>query len=201
METPLLLSLFVASAVNAAIPGPSLLLVVARAARGGLRAGIDAAIGATLAVAMLLTVVMAVMFGALRLGEPAFTVMKLGGILLLTVFGVRMLRAKIVAGSSGAVHSRHGNLLAGFLVGAMSPFNLFFFLALIPQFIDPSGLLGQPLALAISIVLLGSAIPVAVVALLTAGHARMAPGGAIWVVRASGAMLLGFAALSVATLT
>lgn len=200
METPLFLGLFVASLVNAAIPGPSLLLVVARTARGGLRAGLDAAIGATLAVAMLLAVVIAVVFGALRVGEPAFTAMKLCGVALLTIFGVQMLRASIGAKNPDSVYSRHGDLLAGFSVGVTSPFNLLFFLALIPQFIDVSTLTRQSLALVVGLVLLGSAIPVAVVALLAAWQMRLAPGGAVWVTRASGTMLLVFAALSAAAL-
>jgi homoserine/homoserine lactone efflux protein len=156
METPLLLGLFAASALNAAIPGPSLLLVVARTAQGGLRAGIETAIGALLAVAVLLGIVMATMLGAFRLGESAFAAMQVCGIVILTLLGLRMLRAKASAGGPVVVHSRQGDLLAGFAIGAMSPFNLLFFLALIPQFIDPSDLMGQALPLVIGLVMLGS---------------------------------------------
>jgi threonine/homoserine/homoserine lactone efflux protein len=200
METPLLLGLFAAAALNAAIPGPGLLLVVARTARSGLRAGIDTAIGELVAVSMLLAVVIAVMLGALHLGDAAFTALQFCGICLLVFLGLHMLRAKPAAGGSAAVPSRKGDLLAGFAVAAMSPFNLLFFLALLPQFVGRSDLAGQSLSLVVGLVLLGSAIPLAAAAVLSAGQTRMAPGGAVWMVRASGATFLGLAVLSVVAL-
>jgi threonine/homoserine/homoserine lactone efflux protein len=93
MDSHVWLTLFLAALINAAIPGPILLLVMARAAGGGLRSGLRTALGGALAVALLLAAVWALLFGAWQLGSGLVSALKITGIGVLTILGLRMLRA------------------------------------------------------------------------------------------------------------
>jgi threonine/homoserine/homoserine lactone efflux protein len=200
MDSVFLLPLFAAATINAAIPGPAFLIVIARGARGGLAGGAGAAFGCLLAVGLLLALVTALMLGVLQLGEPAFVALKLAGIAVLAYLGVRMLRATALGAGAERRHSAIGDVGAGLVVGVSSPFNLVFFLALIPQFIDPAALTSEHLAFACAAILLGSALPLAVVAILSACQAFLSPGGAVGVVRLGGAGFLAFAVFAAASL-
>lgn len=199
MDVIALSALFLASLVKASIPGPVLLLVLARASQGGLTTGAAAALGATLAVGLLLALVAGVMLGALSLGAPAFAAMKLAGIAVLTILGIRMLATTTskpagdaaVAGNNGQV----AGFTAGLAVGLASPFNLIFFLALLPQFVDPASLTTNCLVLAAGLVLLGLVVPKVCALCLGAAQLRLAPQAAPWVVRGGGVAMIGFAGL------
>ena len=199
MDSSALIALFIAASVNAAIPGPSFMLVVARAARGGRRGGYAAMLGTKAAVGVLLLVVWAVMVGTLELGEPLLGLMKFAGVVVLAILGFSMLRTDAVPHPGQRTTAIGSDFAAGLLTGLSSPFNLIFFLALLPQFIDPTRLDTTSMAIASGAVLLGSALPVAVAATVAAGHAQIAPRGAVWVVRAGGAALLGFSGLAAFT--
>jgi threonine/homoserine/homoserine lactone efflux protein len=200
MDSALLFPLFVAAAINSAIPGPVLLLVIARSAQRGLRAGLRAATGSLLAVGFLLAAVVLTMLGLLHLSEGAFVAMKIAGIGTLVVLGLRMLRAPRAEARRDVAQAGSQDVMAGLAVGVSSPFNLIFFLALIPQVLDPATWSPGHLALAGGVVLFGSLIPVTVAAVLSAGHAQFAPGWAPLIVRAGGAGLVGFAVLATASL-
>ena len=199
MDAIALSALFLAALVNAAIPGPALLLVLARATQDGLIVGAVTALGATLSVGLLLALGAGAMMGVLSIGEPAFVAMRVGGIVVLTILGLRMLAATAPTPvGDAAVVGNNGQLAgfaAGLTVGLASPFNLIFFLALLPQFIDPTSLTTRSLLLACGLALLASAVPLAVVSCLGAAQARLAPQAAPWVVRGGGVAMIGFAGL------
>ncbi len=198
MESLALSALFLAAMVNAAIPGPAVLLVVARAAEKGMHGGVLAGIGGLSAGALLLATVWAVMLGALELGPQVYEAMRWVGIAVLVVLGVHMLRA---ARSAGIARPRSGpgDFAAGATLVLSNPVNLVFFLALVPQFVDPSALDARLMMVTSGLVLLGSAVPLVVAAFLGATQARLAPQRGHWVVRGGGVAMLGFAGLVAVT--
>jgi threonine/homoserine/homoserine lactone efflux protein len=138
------ISLFLLAAlIIAAIPGPGILYVAARTLSGGKRAGIASTFG--LALGGLVHVIAgAVGVSAIIVASAQlFTVLKLIGALYLVWLGIRTFRE---AGNrlpesvnpAGAQRS----FREGVLVEALNPKTAAFFLAFIPQFVDPAA--GHP---------------------------------------------------------
>jgi threonine/homoserine/homoserine lactone efflux protein len=177
MDSHVWLTLFLAALINAAIPGPILLLVMARAAGGGLRSGLRTALGGALAVALLLAAVWALLFGAWQLGSGLVSALKITGIGVLTILGLRMLRAIPSPGAPLPTRAAASDLGAGLAIGLFSPFNLVFFLVLLPQFATPATMTPVGIALASALVLLGSVLPLGAAAAVGAGQGRLSLGG------------------------
>ncbi|MGH3871643.1 MAG: LysE family translocator [Pseudonocardiaceae bacterium] len=142
----------VAAIVLVAIPGPNMLFILGRGLDQGPRAAFAAAIGVELGtlVHVLGTVVG---LSALIAASPvAFTVIKYAGAGYLFYLAVRVLRSR-PAPAAEAVREHHVRLtrLAGeaAMVNILNPKVALFFLALLPQYVDPDrGSIGsQTLAL------------------------------------------------------
>ena len=123
-------------------PGPSIMFVMARAIAQGPHAAVFSAVG--LALGDLLQVVAtAVGLSALLASAPAiFSVLKFAGAAYLVVLGALTLIAKGARAASpieGNFRPRqpakHSLILQGFL--AFNPKTALFFLAFMPQFVDP----------------------------------------------------------------
>ena len=201
METHAWLALYFAALIKAAIPGPVLFLVLARAAGGGLASGLRTALGGILAVAVLLAGIWTILLGAWHLGDGVAVFLRMAGIGVLAALGLRMLRASPPPGEARPARAAASDLGAGLAVGLFNPFNLVFFLVLLPQFVPLSALTPAGIALASALVLLGSILPLGTVAIVGAGQARLSLRGARWMVRGGGLTLLGFAGLAAATPT
>lgn len=137
------------------IPGPAVLFVVSVAISRGIRPGLSAALGIlsgnVLYFALSATGVAAVLIASSSL----FNLLKLVGAGYLIWLGLRMLlmRAGEPAGIPATPDRRI--LLRGFLVQTSNPKALVFFLALLPQFINPeSAVAWQILILGASSVLI-----------------------------------------------
>jgi threonine/homoserine/homoserine lactone efflux protein len=124
-------------------PGPSVMFVVARAIAHGHEAAVLSAVG--LALSDLLQVVAtAVGLAALLVSAPkVFSVLKFGGAAYLVALGALMLIGRgrrvgnRVGGTSGRQKSsKHSLILQGFL--ALNPKTALFFVAFLPQFVDPN---------------------------------------------------------------
>src|SRR5438128_254188 len=133
-------TLFLAAAlVIAAVPGPGILYVTARTLSGGSSVGIASTLGTALG-GMVHVVAGAVGVSAIILASAElFTALKFLGALYLVWLGVRTFReadSLPVAGeeSIGAWRAFH----EGVVVEALNPKTAAFFLAFIPQFIDPA---------------------------------------------------------------
>lgn len=133
-------ALFLAAAlVIAAVPGPGMLYVAARTLSGGSTAGIASTLGTALG-GMVHVAAGAVGISAIILASAElFTALKFLGALYLVWLGVRSFRQ---AGSLPAQNEEKiGAWRAfheGILVEALNPKTATFFLAFIPQFIDPA---------------------------------------------------------------
>jgi threonine/homoserine/homoserine lactone efflux protein len=197
---PLALSaLFVAALINAAIPGPILLLVLARAAAGGMWGGVRTASGGVVAVALLVALVWTVILGAVTLGPQIFSFMKIAGIGVLLMLGLKLLRAPACDGCTESPALATGDMFEGLAVAMLSPFNLIFFLALLPQFVSPVTLNVDRMLLVSVVLIVASALPLAAAVLIGSWQARVAPWSTLWAVRAGGAAMLGFAGLVAVT--
>jgi threonine/homoserine/homoserine lactone efflux protein len=138
------ISLFLLAAlIIAAIPGPGILYVAARTLSGGKQAGIASTFGLALGglahVVAGAVGVSAIIVASARL----FTVLKLIGALYLVWLGIRTFReagnrlAEPVSPAGAEKSFREG-----VLVEALNPKTAAFFLAFIPQFVDPAA--GHP---------------------------------------------------------
>lgn len=135
---------FVAFAATAAviilIPGPSVLFTIGRSIAFGRRAGVLSVAGNSLGI---IPAILAVAFGVgaiVAASVIAFTVLKIAGGLYLVWLGIQAIRHRHarVSGTSGVPSSSWKLLRQGFIVGFTNPKTLAFFLAVLPQFVDPA---------------------------------------------------------------
>ena len=135
-----LLAFTIAAAVIIVVPGPSVLFVIGRSIALGRRAGVLSVVGNALGT---IPAVLAVAFGVgaiVAASVVALTVIKLVGAAYLVWLGVQAIRhrhARTVTGD-GAVASPRPLLRQGFVVGATNPKPVAFFVAVLPQFVDPA---------------------------------------------------------------
>ena len=170
--------LFLAAAlIIAAIPGPAILYVAARTLSGGRKAGIASAFGTALGGLVHVIGgglgVSAIILASAQL----FAVLKFAGALYLIWLGVRTFRE---AGDSppeqAAPVGAKRAFREGILVEALNPKMAAFFLAFIPQFIDPAAAHPalQFMALGLITVALNTMADVVVVAMASAARTRFA---------------------------
>lgn len=138
MPIEMLLTFSAALLVAAAIPGPGVLALIARALGSGFWATVPMVIG--LALGDLIFLAMAVL-GLAALAEALgglFLAVKLAGAAYLVYLGWRLWRtADLGANVVARTAARPGRmLLAGFLVTMGNPKTMVFYLALVPAFLD-----------------------------------------------------------------
>jgi threonine/homoserine/homoserine lactone efflux protein len=125
-----------------AIPGPSVFYIVTRSLVQGRRAGVTSMLGVQ-AGGMVHVVAAAVGVSALIASSAAaFTVVKYAGAAYLVFLGVRKLLARdggepLDVDSPGERSSAH-LFTQGVIVSVLNPKTALFFLAFLPQFVDPS---------------------------------------------------------------
>jgi threonine/homoserine/homoserine lactone efflux protein len=126
-------------------PGPDVLYVVSSALRGGARAGMVAALGITAGCFVHIVAATVGVSALLAASGIAFTVLKWLGAAYLVYVGARLLLSPQVGSIEFEAHARGdamGNssrivFLRGFWTNALNPKVALFFLAFLPQFIDP----------------------------------------------------------------
>ena len=180
MALELWLAFCATEAVLCFTPGPAVLFVVSCAMTRGARAGLAAALGIlagnTFYFALAATGIAAVIVASSWL----FSVLKWAGAAYLVWLGLRMLlrRASAAPAPSLAPQRTRRSLVRGFVVQTANPKALVFFVALLPQFIDPAAPVGR------QILILGASsllIELAVLALYVALAVRTRQlAGARW---------------------
>ncbi len=152
MPEPATVLLFAAATVLlVVVPGPNLVYIVTRGASQGRRVGLASAMGVETGTLIHIAAAALGLSALLASSAAAFEVVRYGGAAYLLYLGVRTLRAKD-AGEPAAVASQPalGRVYAeGVLVNVLNPKVALFFLAFLPQFVDPSagGAAGQVLVL------------------------------------------------------
>jgi threonine/homoserine/homoserine lactone efflux protein len=134
-----LLVFVTASAALVAVPGPAVVYIVTRSVAQGRRAGVASALGIE-AGALVHVGAAAIGVSALVASSAtAFTALKLAGAAYLVLLGVRRLRATGRAALAGAPPDGHRRLFGqGVVVNALNPKVAVFFVAFLPQFVDPA---------------------------------------------------------------
>ncbi|HEX5438626.1 MAG TPA: LysE family translocator [Gemmatimonadaceae bacterium] len=140
---PTLSTLLVFMAAGLALnltPGPDMLYVIARSAGGGRRAGIVSALGIATGTLVHITLVAAGLAGVLRTVPLAFDVVKYTGAAYLVYLGVRALMSREHVAHAASLPPASLAVLyrQGIVTNVLNPKVALFFLALLPQFVDPT---------------------------------------------------------------
>lgn len=186
-------SLFVAMALLAAVPGVSVMTVVARAAAGGFRHGAAAAAGIAVADAVF---ILAAIFGLAILADAMgglFILVEYLGAAFLVWLGISLWRAGAET-TEGAATARPVSLFSSFLAGFLLTFGdqkaILFYLGFLPAFLD-MGALGIADAAAVIALATVAILSVKLAwAALAAGAAAKAPAGALRLLNRAAAILL-----------
>jgi threonine/homoserine/homoserine lactone efflux protein len=179
------------------IPGPNLIYIVTRSIEAGRRAGVASVLGVE---AGTLVHVAAAAFGLSALlasSAVAFEVVKYAGVAYLVYLGIRGLRAGRTPESRVAPAGMRRTVAEGMLVNVLNPKVSLFFLAFLPQFVDPDqGAATQILVL--GVVFIGVAATLGLLFVAAAGLVgpRLRGGGGQ---RFAGGVYLALAALAAAS--
>jgi threonine/homoserine/homoserine lactone efflux protein len=136
------LALFVAASLALlVVPGPAVLYVVTQSISQGRRAGIASVAGITTGTLVHIAAATVGLSALLASSALAFDVVKYLGAAYLIVVGLRRLAGFERAGPSGTATSprSHGRLYRqGIVVNVLNPKTALFFLAFLPQFVEPA---------------------------------------------------------------
>ncbi|MEP3280163.1 MAG: LysE family translocator [Stappiaceae bacterium] len=139
MAIELWFAFFVASALLLIIPGPTVLLVASLALRGGRKTAKFTVPGVVLGDFVAMSVSLAGAGAILAASATLFTVMKLAGAAYLFWLGYKLWRAEPQLTETGnPSHTATGwnMFLNCFVVTALNPKGIIFFVAFVPQFVD-----------------------------------------------------------------
>lgn len=143
-----------------AVPGPAVVYIVTRSIHQGRGAGLASVLGIHVGTIVHLAAATVGLSAILVSSATAFTVVKILGALYLIVIGIRTLLGRADAAATDPQRPprrRRRDFAEGVIVNVLNPKTALFFLAFLPQFVDPA--LGQPwlqiLMLGITFILLG----------------------------------------------
>ena len=140
MPLQLWLAFVAASAVLLVIPGPTILTVISYSVAHGKRANVPLVAAVALGDSTALVVSLLGLGALLATSAFWFTAIKWVGGLYLLYLGIKLLRAGIspaVLAAPAAPGSRWKLFANTYLVTALNPKGIVFFVAFLPQFIDP----------------------------------------------------------------
>jgi threonine/homoserine/homoserine lactone efflux protein len=190
------LALFLAAALVVAVtPGPGIFYVAARTLAGGREEGLASSVGTGLGGLVHVVAGAAGVSAVVMASAEAFTVLKFAGALYLVWLGIKTFREARVAlplgvGATGAKRA----FREGIVVEALNPKTAAFFLAFIPQFVDPAGGVAlQFAALGLVAVILNTAADVVVAFMAARARTALAerPHAIRRIRQGSGAVICG----------
>jgi len=136
------LAFVAASAVLLAIPGPTILLVISYALGHGRRFAAATVAGVALGDFTAMTASMLGLGALLAASATIFTLLKWIGAAYLIYLGIKLWRAPVAGPETGEAPVRNDKALRIFLhayvVTALNPKSIIFFVAFLPQFLDTS---------------------------------------------------------------
>jgi homoserine/homoserine lactone efflux protein len=140
MSPELYFAYLLATVVIVIVPGPTVTLIVANSLTHGTRAGLLNVAGTQLGLAFCIGAVAIGLASVIQAIGWWFDWLRIAGAAYLIWIGWKLIRStgKIDEIARSARKPRGGFLLQGFLVMLSNPKTLFFFGALIPQFVDPT---------------------------------------------------------------
>jgi threonine/homoserine/homoserine lactone efflux protein len=141
MPDPALWGLFIAASVVLLLtPGPAVLYIVARSVEQGRTAGLVSVLGIHLGTIVHITAAAVGLSALIASSALAFAVVKYIGAAYLIWIGIRTLIAKDPEAKTpkGFPEPLHRAFRDGFVVNLFNPKTAIFFLAFLPQFVDPA---------------------------------------------------------------
>ena len=192
MDLTIWLAFLAAAMTILLIPGPTILLVIGQSLGGGARNALPLVTGVALGDLTAITLSLAGLGAILAASATLFTLLKWAGAAYLVYLGVKLWRAPVEAGATPPLAPGKA-MRQAYVVTALNPKGIAFFVAFVPQFIDASRpFLPQAAILVASFVTLAAlnAGCYAVMAARLSGAVRR-PGVRRALNRCGGAMLLG----------
>jgi threonine/homoserine/homoserine lactone efflux protein len=187
------LALFLAAGLALNItPGPDMLYVAARGASEGRPAGIVSALGIGAGTLVHIALVAAGLAAVLAAVPVAYLAIRLGGAAYLIYLGVRALLARPTTAAAPLAPASLGAIFRqGVITNVLNPKVALFFLAFLPQFVDPSR--GNPVFQVIALGLLfdttGTLVNLAVaIGSSSAAERLRAPN--VWLQRVTGGIFV-----------
>ena len=142
------LEFLLTSLVVVLIPGTGVLFTVSTGLVQGRRASVWASVGCTAGIVPHLAATVLGLAAVMHTSALAFQVLKVAGVLYLLYVAVATWRDRsafaVEAGGQGRRASAAGLVVKAFLLNILNPKLTLFFLAFLPQFVDPAA--GRPLA-------------------------------------------------------
>lgn len=135
MDASTWLAFVAAALVMLLIPGPTILLVIGQSLGGGARVALPLVAGVALGDLTAITLSLAGLGALLAASAELFTLVKWAGAAYLVWLGIGMWRAKVEEGAAPPLPPRRA-LREAWLVTALNPKGIVFFVAFVPQFID-----------------------------------------------------------------
>jgi threonine/homoserine/homoserine lactone efflux protein len=124
-----------------AVPGPAVVYIVTRSIHQGRAAGLASVLGIHVGTLVHLSFATLGLSAVLVSSATAFTVVKLLGAVYLVVIGVRTLLGRADEAATDPQRPprrRRRDFAEGVVVNVLNPKTALFFLAFLPQFVDPS---------------------------------------------------------------
>jgi threonine/homoserine/homoserine lactone efflux protein len=124
-----------------AVPGPAVVYIVTRSINQGRGAGLAAVLGIHVGTLVHLTAATVGLSAILVSSASAFTVVKVLGALYLIVIGIRTLLGRADPADTDPQRPprrRRRDFAEGVVVNVLNPKTALFFLAFLPQFVDPA---------------------------------------------------------------
>lgn len=194
----LLLFLAAGLALNVT-PGPDMLYVATRGAGEGRRAGIASALGIGAGTLVHIALVALGLVAVLHAVPMAYVTIMLAGAAYLVYLGVRAFRAQPATAATALAPASLGSVFRqGMITNVLNPKVALFFLAFLPQFVDPArgGTAGQVVVLGLLFDLTGTTVNLAVALASSRAAARLrAPSaGALALQRVTGCVFIALGA-------
>ena len=203
MSLELFLPFLFATVILLATPGPTILLVVSYALAQGRGVALAVVAGVILGDLMAMSATLLGLGVILTTSATLFTAMKWAGAAYLAWMGWRIIRSAGTATADLAQvagKSRSTAFRDSALVTLLNPKSIGFFVAFVPQFIDPSAPVAPQFGVMIAtFVGLGGVNALAYALLAAQLRSKVArPDRMAWLQRGSGAVLIGLAAFTAA---
>ncbi|MEU6413641.1 LysE family translocator [Microbispora sp. NPDC046933] len=158
IDTSTFLVYTAASTAVVAVPGPNHLYIAARGVAQGRRAGVASALGVETGTLLHIAAAAAGLSYLLARSAGLFAAVKWAGVAYLAYLGVRALTGRGSAGDEPRPQPLRRVFLEGVVVNVLNPKTVLFFLAFLPQFVDPFGdVPGQVLLLGLVLAVIGLA--------------------------------------------
>ncbi len=196
MSIEMWIAFVIAASIVLVIPGPTILLVISKAISHGLRSVVPLVIGVTLGDFTAMTLSLLGLGAVLSASAALFSALKLIGAVYLIYLGIKLWRLipdkpKI---SFGATQASNSSLFKStFIVTALNPKGIAFFVVFLPQFINPHNQAAPQLIILGATFLFMASINATLYAVF-AGHLRSTIDNSRvrrWLNRCGGSVLIG----------